>query len=223
MAAPIRPPTARSRRRQCTVSVKVPIEVLSHLMGPFKDGEIPGLERLDSKTLKPTRVTDSFNEYRYVVAKPGQLNRLFDLGEWDSEIAGTKWKRGSGAQRLHLSQAAGQRGQSTTLISSVTGKVTVQLHEYQDLMPHLKIFWHVSTMDEHAHIQWARDYEAATRAGLIKMMKAGLGKMVEDALYPTAEGAAALTAATLTESVFQEVPSASRASGTTSRALLMQE
>jgi hypothetical protein len=209
--------------------MKVPMEVLYHILAPFESSEISDLEWVDPATkskLKPTRVTDSFNEYRYVVVKPGQLNTLFNLGEWDSEIPGTKWKRGSGAQRLHLSQAAGQRGQTTTLISSVTGKVTVEVREYPDGMPNLSIIWHVSTMDEAAHIMWARDYVAATRAGLRKMLSSGLSKMVADALYPTgAGGVPQLTE--MTDSVFQAAQTsalaASSASQMASRALLMEE
>ena len=183
-----------------------------HVMEPFNSDQIVGLEWLDAakSKLKPTRVTDSFEEYRYIVDKPGQVNKLFELGSWDAEIPGTKWKRGSGAQRLHLSQAAGQRGQSLTLISSVTGKVTVQLRVYPETMPKLMIFYHVSTMDERNHVTWAREYDAQTKAGLRKMLHAGLHKMVADTLYPTGGTATALTA-TATESVFASLlPAPSR-------------
>ena len=43
----------------------------------------------------------------------------------------------SPAAMLALPQAAGQRGETTTLVSSVTGKVTVLLREYSDCMPSL--------------------------------------------------------------------------------------
>jgi hypothetical protein len=104
-----------------------PMAAFTHLMAPLETSEIVGLEWLNSPTnskLKPTRVTDTFEEYKYVVDKGGQINKLFELGDWDREIPGTPWRRGSGSQKLHLSQAAGQRGQTSTFISSVTGKVT---------------------------------------------------------------------------------------------------
>uniref|UniRef100_A0A7S2J533 Uncharacterized protein n=1 Tax=Haptolina brevifila TaxID=156173 RepID=A0A7S2J533_9EUKA len=86
-------------------------------MAPFETGQITGLKWLGSRKakLQPTRTTPSFQEFRYIVEKPGQLNQLFNLGDWDREITGTPWQRGWGAQQLHLSQAAGQRGETTTL------------------------------------------------------------------------------------------------------------
>ena len=221
LAAPIKPPTARTRRRQCSVSMRIPMAAFCHIMAPFDSEQIVGLEWLDAakSTLKPTRVTEAFEEFRYVVDKPGQVNKLFQLGEWDREIPGTKWKRGSGAQRLHLSQAAGQRGQTSTLITSVTGKVTVQLRVYPESMPNLLMFYHVSTMDERNHVTWGREYDDQTKAGLRKLIHSGLNKMVADTLYPTGGAATALTA-TASDSVFVSLlPPASR----TLARLTMQE
>ena len=111
------------------------MEAFTHLMAPFETGQITGLKWLGKRKakLKPTRTTPSFEEFWYVVDKPGQVNKLFSLGDWDREIVGTPWKRGWGCQQLALSQAAGQRGETTTLVSSVTGKVTVQLRVGLDL------------------------------------------------------------------------------------------
>lgn len=172
------------------------MEAFCHLLEPFETGQLEGLEWVGTQPkadLKPTRVTEAFTEYRYVVDKPGLVNKLFDLGTWDPEITGTAYRRGARAQRLHLSQAAGQRGQTSTLVTSVTGKVTVQLRVHPEAMPQLLMTWHVSTMDERNHITWGRAYDAATQAGLRKMIHAGLNVMVADALYPTGPTATALT------------------------------
>ena len=173
----------------------VPMEALTHMMAPFETGQIKGLEWLGStkRKLKPTRTTQTFKEFRYIVDKPTQVNKLFNLGDWDREIAQTPWKRGWGAQQLALTQAAGQRGE-TTIVSSVTGKVTVQLRAYTDAMPSLMMMFHVSTMDAQNHIIWARQYDAITQAGLRKLMHHGLNQMVADSLYPTGGVATALAA-----------------------------
>lgn len=107
----------------------IPMAAFCHVMAPFETGQIEKLTWLNAKKtkLKPTRKTKAFIEFRYIVKKAGQLNKLFSLNDWDSEIPETAYKRGSGAQQLYLSQAAGQRGETTTLISSVTGKATIQL------------------------------------------------------------------------------------------------
>ena len=96
LAAPIKPPTARTRRRQSKLLMNVPMEAFTHIMAPFETGQITGLKWLGSRKakLKPTRTTPNFKEFRYVVDKPSQVNQLFNLGDWDREIVGTPWKRG---------------------------------------------------------------------------------------------------------------------------------
>ena len=44
LAVPIRPLTARSRRRQCNVSMVLPTAAFCHLMEPFETNELEGLE-----------------------------------------------------------------------------------------------------------------------------------------------------------------------------------
>ena len=173
------------------------------MMAPFETDQIKNLAWLNSKKtkLKPTRKTQAFVEFRYIVKKAGQLNKLFNLQDWDAEIPGTAYKRGSGGQQLYLSQAAGQRGQTTTLVSSVTGQVTVQLRVYPDSLPQFLMTYDVSTADANNHITWARDYDAQTRAGFRNMIKAGLDVMMADALYPTGGMATWLTAPA-TDAVF---------------------
>ena len=107
----------------------IPMAAFCHLMAPFQTGQVSKLQWLGAtkRKLKPTRTTPTFKEFKYIVDKPGQVNSLFDIGEWDREITGTPWQQGWGCQQLALSQAAGQRGEETTLVSFVTGKVTVQL------------------------------------------------------------------------------------------------
>ena len=56
LAVPIRPPTARSRRRQCSVSMALPLAAFCHLLEPFETNELEGLEWLEASKskLKPT-------------------------------------------------------------------------------------------------------------------------------------------------------------------------
>ena len=100
-------------------------------------------------------------------------------------MAGTPWRRGHGAQRLHLTQAAGRRGQRTMLVSSACGNVSLCCREYQDKLPVLRVVFSVMTLDEKNHILWNQDYSATTRAALRNMVAAGLAKMAADNLYPT--------------------------------------
>ena len=137
MRTPVRPPTANTRRRQRVLEMLLPIEAFHHLIRGFKTGELAGLRWTEDSppALHPTRVTPLFNEYKYDVRQPAQLNRLWELQQWDRPVAGTAWRRGWGAQRLQISQAAGQRGRTTMLLSSVCGNVSLRLRQPPHRMP----------------------------------------------------------------------------------------
>ena len=113
-------------------------------------------------------------------------NKMWDMAEWDQEIENTPWKRGWGAQKLYLSQAAGRRGKTALLISSVTGNAVVTLKEYKkkEKLCKLGMVFSVSTMDQNNHVEWNTDFGAATQAGLRNMIHNGLQKMRQDPLYP---------------------------------------
>ena len=126
-------------------------------------------------------------EYQYFVRKPSQLNKLWDLATWDNVIPGTPWKRGAGAQLLHLSQAACRRGRTSLLISSVAGNVCVRLRAPKDqrAMPTFRMVFTVLTLDQQNHILWNQDFAPGTAAALRKLVEGGRRAMVSDPLYPT--------------------------------------
>jgi len=125
---------------------------------------------------------------------------------WPAQPALQSWGLGSRdhghamAARMGRSAASPQpssrpeRRDDDSVVSSVTGKATVQLRVYPDCIPSLMVMYHVSTMDAQNHIMWARQYDAQTRAGLRKLIHNGLSRMVADTLYPTGGVATALTA-----------------------------
>ena len=188
MATPIRPPTASTRRRQRTLDISLPIEAFHQLLRPFDTGELDGLQWLNAEKtqLEPTSSRQGCKTYEYKLRSPSQLNRLWDMATWDRQVAGTPWRRGHGAQRLHLTQAAGRRGKKTMLLSSACGNVVLRLREYEDKLPQLKIIFSVMTLDgSRNHILWNQDYAPATRAALRKMATTGLHAMAANHLFPT--------------------------------------
>ena len=138
--------------------------------------------------LAPTRDAPNFIEWEYVLRKPSQLNKFFDLAMWDDVIEGTLWKRGSGAQVLHLSQAAGRRGRRSMLVSSAAGNLCLRLRapKNQKAMPTVRIVFSVLTMDQQNHVLWTQDFAPPTRSALRNMTQAGREVMVRDPLFPTA-------------------------------------
>lgn len=201
----VRPPTARTRRRQRVVQLPLPMEGFAHLLRGFNTGEIEHLEWSDDSTrqaLTPTRTTKGFREYQYWLRKPDHLNRFWQMQMWDRPIPGTPWRRGIGAQTLHLSQAAGRRGLNSLIVSSVTGNVSIRLREpLESAMPTVRIVFTVLTMDRN-HVLWAQDFEDRTRAALRRMAVAGREQMILDPLYPTPPDAANCLAAHQQEDEF---------------------
>ena len=192
MRKAVRPPTANTRRRQRVIQMQVPMEAFEELLKDFATAELDGMVWVQG-SLQPTKETAAYLEYQYFVRKPSQLNKLWDLATWDNVIAGTPWKRGSGAQLLHLSQAACRRGQRSLLISSVAGNVCVRLRAPKDqrAMPTFRLVFTVLTLDQQNHILWNQDFAPSTRAALRNLTIAGRTAMVNDPLYPTSVGTVA--------------------------------
>ena len=190
MRKAVRPPTATTRRRQKVIQMQVPMEAFVELLKDFVTAELDGLLWIGGPgpTLQPTRETAAFLEYQYYARKPSQLNKLWDLATWDNVIPGTLWKRGAGAQLLHLSQAACRRGQTSLLISSVAGNVCVRLRAPKDQrsMPTFRLVFTVLTLDQQNHILWNQDFAPGTAAALRNLVESGRRVMVTDPLYPTA-------------------------------------
>ena len=89
----IRPPTARTRRKQRIVELPLPMLAFTHLLRNFSTGELQDLEWLDDEktSLKPTQVKPTYREYNYKLTRPAQLNKLWEMQLWDPQYPGTKW------------------------------------------------------------------------------------------------------------------------------------
>lgn len=202
----VRPPTATTRRRQRVVQAQIPMEGFIHLMQCFATGEVEGLTWTDDArgALEPTRVTKLFREYQFWLRKPEHLNRFWNMERWDRPIAGTPWRRGCGSQTLHLSQVAGRRGQTSLLVSSVAGNVSIRFREPEHLMPTVRIVFTVMTLSNN-HALWNQDFCPRTRGALRNMAQAGRQKMIADPLYPTPADTSLLTAHPQTDELWQPI------------------
>ena len=190
MGKAVRPPTANTRRIQRTIEMNFPEESFSLLMAPFESGSVNGLVRLETgegQVLQPTRTTAAFKEFAYKLSKPSQLDTLWNMQEWDMPKGKTAWRRGHGAAKLHLSAAAGERGQRSSVLAMVCGNISIRLRApaMKRAIPTLRMVFAVLSMDECANIIWPTTYELRTKAALRKMAKAHLQAMLEDDAYPT--------------------------------------
>ena len=195
----VRPPTARTRRKELVITMKIPEEIFLDLLRPLESNSVTGLEWTDDKKtkLKPTKEKKTFNEYKYKISKPEVVDKIWRLHDREpTEPKGKKtgdggepvpWRRGHGGARLHLSHAAAERGETTDLLAQVVGTVQAELrvpHE-ENSMPNLRITYKVATMDENGHMIWPTAFDATAMAGLRKQMRFHLKHMIESAEYPT--------------------------------------
>lgn len=197
MKTVVRPPTARTRRKQLTIQMKIPEEVFIELMSPLESACVAGFEWVDeSKTkLLPTEEKPTFLRYKYTVSKPSLLDKIWRLDTLEKEPARKKdkngntvpFRRGHGCARIHLSAVAAQRGERTDLLAQVTGNTIIdcKVPKFARAIPTLRIKVSVSTMDKSGHVVWANNYTAGTSAALRKQMRCHLAKMIEDPAYPT--------------------------------------
>ena len=201
LAKAIRPPTARTRRKQRTIEYQIPLAAFHHFLRNFDTGELDGLEWLnDEKTaLKPTDEKKTFKQYQYKLTMPSQLNKFWEMELWDKQVQGTKWRRGIGAQRLFLSQAAGQRGNTSMLTSSACGNVAVRLREPipPSKMPTMRIVFSVLTLRPSNSILYNQTYAPRTKAALRNLVTSGLRRMVAHPDYPTTSNSEVETALAL--------------------------
>ena len=200
MRAVVRPPTARTRRKQQEIKQKMPIEVFYEIMSPLESTEVEGFQWLDEATkdaLEPTSKTAALTTYKYILNKPALVDKVWDLRSIEERLAAIKrkkkparWRRGRGASKLHLSMAAAERGDTTSLLSAVTGNVIIKLDvpNQERRMPELKINFNVSTLDTKGHVEWSTSYSAAVATALGKRMKNHLKEMQTDPEYPTHAG-----------------------------------
>ena len=136
----------------------------------------------------------TYDEIKLVAKKPAQVDQLWDLRSSEEQLlsfsgkkARKKWRRGSGATKLHLSMAAARRGERKNLVSAVTGNVIFKLTipKFERKMPELKIVFGVSTMDTKGNVEWCKGYAAPTATALTKRIKHHLSTMMNDIEYPT--------------------------------------
>ena len=136
MKTSVRPPTARTQRKELKIEMKMPEIVFLDMMRPFENGSLKGFTWLkaDKKALKPTKIMPTFKEYKYELTSPGQLDTLWRLQDHEPVVKKrnrdgqiVSFRRGHGASRLHLSHAGAERGERTDLLSAIVGKTTVTL------------------------------------------------------------------------------------------------
>jgi hypothetical protein len=72
MTTVIRPPTARTRRKELKIEVKIPEEIFLDLVRPLTTDCVAGFQWTDDKkaALKPTKTAKTYTMYRYDVTKP---------------------------------------------------------------------------------------------------------------------------------------------------------
>ena len=205
----VRPPTAKTRRKEHLIKLKMPIEAFDRLLEPFKDREVVGLSRATlgcgDVRLYPTKVTRKNLIYDYKMIKGSFLDRLLQLEGHDDVRAKSKkdvrWRRGMGAARLWLSHAAGQRGEESLLLALVCGEVKLKLTQPREWvsMPILEVRLKVLTMDEFNNIILPCEFQdEAYKKVLRHQARTLLQKMINDPLYPTGSQMAALTMGTTT-------------------------
>lgn len=198
MKTVVRPATARTRRKQQTIKVKIPEEIFFDLMRPLETGCTPGFKWMDADRtrLQPTAEKPTYNLFKYTFSKPSVLDQIWRLDKLEEKSAVRKkdkngllvpFRRGHGCARLHLSHAAAGRGERTDLIAQVTGNTTIcfKVPKCKRAMPSLCITVSVSSMDQAGHFVWANTYGSSTAAALRKQMRHHLNHMIESAEYPT--------------------------------------
>ena len=98
----VRPPTAKTRRKQLHVRVPMPVECFNRIMGRLQEGDCEWIERGPDGFLKPTKETKTLRHLFYIISKPSGVDRLFRFQELDLRFpAGGKrrgaYRRGLGA------------------------------------------------------------------------------------------------------------------------------
>ena len=192
MKTAVRPPTARTRRKELVIEQRMPMAIFIELMKPMETGDINNLEWEDEEktALKPTTNEKTFktmDEYTYVISKPAMVDKFWRLQAAESKGRKGPFRRGLGSARLHLSKAAEQRGERTALLAQVTGNVTVSLKvpKKERAMPFFVLKYRVSTLNRHGHVEWATTFSDRTAAALRKQMLTHLQAMIDYPEYPT--------------------------------------
>ena len=191
----VRPPTKGTRRKELSIDLRMPLEIFVDLMKPMATNDMENFEWEDEEktTLVPTRKGKSFLEYKYMIQKPEMVSKYWSLEQKEPTIRVRKEgklvqrRRGLGSARLHLSQAAEERGERTDLLAQITGNVSIyfKVPNNERAMPTGEIKFKVSTLVKSGHIEWATTFAPRTAAALRKQMQTHLRSMIESPEYPT--------------------------------------
>ena len=195
----VRPVTSNTRRKQLSVKMQVPKACFDALMRPLVDKGVEGLALGMFLSCVATSTTPRLLRYNYILNKGSLSDSLFRLEEFDKKPkrfiqpkAGKqippalRYKRGLGCARLHLSAAAGARGELAQTIAMVCGAVLISYREPKAFraMGTLELKMFVLSMDHNGHILWPTKFGAKTQAALRRQARVLLQRMMEDPLYP---------------------------------------
>ena len=199
MTTVVRPPTARTRRKEIVINTKMPVEIFFDLVHPLESGCVKDFKWTDEKktALEPTRKAKTFNEFKYTMDNPELVDNIWRLEDRETppeppkkkrggNAAPAPFRRGHGCAKLHLSHAAADRGELTDLLAQVTGNVHMKLkvpHEEKS-MPSFEMKLKVSTLDKNGHVNWATVFETTTKKSLRKQMRFHLQAMIDSPEYP---------------------------------------
>lgn len=179
----------KTRRKLNVIKRTIPTPVFWELMKPLESGDAVGLEWNESRNaLVPTDDKPTYQRFKYVIRKPSLLDKVWRLEQQSAKrVKGKALRRGLGCAKLQISNAGVARGEVSSLLSQVTGNVTIDFKVPKKLraMPTLKMTFAVATMDQSGHINWPTQYEARTAAALRKQMMVHIEAMRANAEYPT--------------------------------------
>ena len=187
----VRPAVASMRRKEVTVKVSAPMAAFKDILSGLEDGCTAGFKRTERQRLVPTRNSSNSFIYQYKFKKASVIQKLMTLERGDltrgptGKLPRGASKRGLGAARLHLSKASQARGRLAKLISMVcTATLTIIEPKRLVSMPRAVLNMTVLTMDQHGHITWPTNFDAAGKARLRKAVRRQLERMTADPLYP---------------------------------------
>ena len=183
----VRPCTARTRRKQLEIkNIPMPRRVFEEFMKPLEETDFsphPGelhspLQRNEMGELIPTRSSAKAFTFEYVIRRGSVTDKLVRLQDAFSPPPASKqkrkgrfpdrWQRAHGCAKLHLSGAAGRRGNLGTVMAMVAGNVLIRYQEPKFLkaMPRLTLKFFVLSMDLKGHILWPTNFAPKSKAAL---------------------------------------------------------
>ena len=187
----IRPPTARTRRKQVKVSVPFSRSCFEHLMAQMQENDVDDLERTPAGRLIPTKETKALLRFNYKISKPTALNTFFSLEKTDMLLpaGGSRrgpFRRGSGAARAHVTAKDARQGKIAGAISMACGNTLIHFKESTNKLqqPTLTVLFFVMTMDKSGHVLWPTVFSDKARAMLRKAARRQVQIMMDSSDHP---------------------------------------